>query len=254
MAVEWHFSLEVTQQMRLISWNCKGAFGRKHASVAELAPDVLVLPECGRMRALNNVLNCAPVRSFEWIGDNPRKGLGVVSYGSYSLRVHPSYDPKLRWILPLDVDGPTPFTLIAVWTVPDSADGIYIHSLFRTLEVYAEILRAPRVVIAGDFNQSVLLDKPGSPLNFAEWLVKAETNGFRSTYHLHRNCPHGCEPEKTFYLHHKVEKGHHIDFVFATPSLIETGMDVEVGSHATWCKQSDHMPLTCTFGLRKRPG
>src|SRR5690242_2076381 len=107
------------RQMRLTTWNCKGGFDRKHAAVAALAPDVLVLPECGRLRAVSNVLGAAPVRSFEWVGENHQKGLGVISYGEYSVKVHPAYDPELRWILPLQVSGPVPFLLLAVWTVPD---------------------------------------------------------------------------------------------------------------------------------------
>jgi hypothetical protein len=233
--------------MRLTTWNCKGGFHRKHGAIATLGADVLVLPECGRLSAVNNVLGAAPVRSFEWVGENPRKGLGVVSYGDYFVTVHPAYDPTFRWVLPVDVNGPVSFLLLAVWTVPDPSDGVYVHFLFRALTAYADLIRHRPTIVAGDFNQSVRFDKPGSPLNFAEWLVAADGLGLRSVYHEHRTCAHGGEPEPTFYLQHAQGKPHHIDFVFASQSLMEMVGDVGVGVHSEWAALSDHMPLHCTF-------
>jgi hypothetical protein len=72
---------------------------------------VLILPEAARMNGLTHVLGEAPVNSVEWVGENPRKGLAAVSYGDYALRRHAAYDPQLRWVLPLEVEGPTSFTL-----------------------------------------------------------------------------------------------------------------------------------------------
>lgn len=185
--------------MRLITWNCKGGFRRKHPRVAELFPDVLVVPECDRLTAVEQVLGAPQVRAWDWVGENRRKGLGVVSYGAYALRRHPAYDPTLRWILPLDVTGPLPFTLLAVWAIPDPQDGTYVRVLFRALSVYAELFKGGRVIVAGDFNQSTAFDRPGSPLAFGRWVASAAVLGLRSLYHLSRGCEHGCEPEKTFF-------------------------------------------------------
>jgi hypothetical protein len=59
----------------------------------------------------------APVMSFEWFGTNPQKGLAVLSYGDYAFELHPSYDRRHRWIVPVSVSGPISFLLFAVWTV-----------------------------------------------------------------------------------------------------------------------------------------
>ena len=154
----------------------------------------------------------------------------------------------MRWVLPLRVNGPISFLLLAVWTVPDPAHGIYAHALFRTLVRYEELIQAQPTIIAGDFNQSVRFDKPGSRLNFAEWIAAAEKAGLHSVYHRDRACAHGCESEQTFYLHHAETKGYHIDFVFASSFLIDAVRDVAVGAYSDWAKLSDHVPLGCTFG------
>lgn len=83
--------------MRLITWNCKGAFTRKQAVFSSLEPDVLVVPEAERFDVLGNVIGRPPVRSQEWVGENPKKGLAVVSYGDYSLRT--------TRLMSLDIDG-----------------------------------------------------------------------------------------------------------------------------------------------------
>src|SRR5438876_522013 len=100
--------------MRLITWNCKGAFHRKHDFVAALRPDILIVPECEKVSGITQQFSSAPVQSFEWFGSNPRKGLAVISYGDYALEVHPSYDPRFQWIVPLSVSGPVAFVLFAV--------------------------------------------------------------------------------------------------------------------------------------------
>ena len=95
--------------MRLITWNCKGAFHRKHAFATALRPDILIVPECEKLFGMTQGLHVPDVRSFEWFGSAPRKGLAVISYGDYVLEVHPIYDPRHQWIVPLSVAGPMAF-------------------------------------------------------------------------------------------------------------------------------------------------
>lgn len=224
--------------MRLITWNCKGAFTRKRPAIEALHPDVLVVPEAEKLSTL---------RSVQWFGENPKKGLAVLSYGEYSLDVHDAYDPRHRWIVPIQVSGPMPFLLIAVWAMPHETSRLYVQCLFEALETYKELLRWPRVVWAGDFNNNVALDRRRHALKFADWLARVETMGFRSLYHLHHRCEHGAEPHQTFFLHHDAEKPFHIDFIFAKPDEFPFGYDVEVGEHGAWSKASDHMPVVCSF-------
>jgi len=123
--------------MRLVSWNCKRAFHRKTSFAEELGPDLLVVPECEKPGSITQSFGAKPLRSHHWIGDNPRKGLGVFSFGEYSLEVHSAYDPKHRWILPVRVSGPFSFTLLAVWAMPHGDARSYVQPLIDALENYA---------------------------------------------------------------------------------------------------------------------
>ncbi|MGB8170918.1 MAG: endonuclease/exonuclease/phosphatase family protein [Chthoniobacteraceae bacterium] len=234
--------------MRIITWNCKGAFHRKHDFAVSLRPDILIVPECEKISSIAQSLGSAPVRSFEWFGSNPQKGLAVISYGDYSVDVHPGYDPSHEWIVPLSVSGPTPFILFAVWTVPlGKWGGRYVRPLLAALETYKNAMNGSEIVWAGDFNSNYIFDKPGRRFKFCDFVAILREQGLHSVYHHHRGCEHGEEPDKTFYLHHNAEKGYHIDYVFASERLLPHGVDVSIGSHADWAKRSDHAPLVCDF-------
>jgi hypothetical protein len=172
--------------------------------------------------------------------------LAVPSH-EFRLKVHDSYDPSLRWILPLTVDGPMPFVLFAVWTMPHRETRYYVQCLFEAIEKYHSLLKRPDVVWAGDFNNNVAFDHRDDDLNFANWLAKAGALGFQSLYHLHHRCDHGFESHNTFFLHHNARKNHHLDFIFAKPALYTAGVTVSVGNPRQWLKKSDHMPVTCLF-------
>jgi exonuclease III len=234
--------------MRLIIWNCKGAFHRKHDFVAALRPDILIIPECEKLTAVSQPFDSAPVRSFEWFGSNPRKGLAIISYGNYALEVHPSYDSRHRWIVPLSISGPMTFILFAVWTLPvGDHSGRYVRPLFEAFTFYQPLIDSSEVVWAGDFNSSFLFDEPLSKYKFRDFVALLDQHGLHSLYHHQRECEHGKELDKTFYLYHHADKGYHIDYVFATDRLHPHGFDVSVGSHLDWSKRSDHAPLVCEF-------
>ncbi len=87
------------------------AFARKQDHLLKLKPDVAVIPECES--DIGAAAGC-----WSWVGDkmNPRKGLGVVSYGDYLVsRISPVHDLSLRWIAPIAVTGPHAFFLLAIW-------------------------------------------------------------------------------------------------------------------------------------------
>jgi exodeoxyribonuclease III len=234
--------------MRLITWNCKGAFHRKHDFVAALRPDILIVPECEKVSGVRQPFNSAPVQSFKWFGSNPRKGLAVISYGDYALEVHPSYDSRFQWIVPLSVSGPVAFVLFAVWTLPFGGyGGRYVRPLLEAFEFYKSTIDTSEVIWAGDFNSNFVFDTPSRGYKFCDFVSLLSQRGLHSLYHHQRKCEHGKEPDDTFYHHHNPDKGHHIDYVFAAERLHPRGIDVSIGSHAEWSKRSDHAPLICDF-------
>lgn len=233
--------------MRLVIWNCKGAFRRKYDFMAELRPDILVVPECEKFSDLTEQLGALPLRSREWIGDNSRKGLGVFSYGEYQLALHPNYASQHRWIVPLVVSGPVSFVLFAVWTKPVKTTGSYVQPLFEAFQHYKELINARNVIWAGDFNASYVFDKDYRQYKFRDFVSLLARHDLHSLYHHQRKCSHGEEPDKTFFLYHDPNRGFHIDYVFTRNELFPRGFNVTVGSHADWRQRSDHVPLVCEF-------
>jgi exodeoxyribonuclease III len=236
----------ILSDMRLITWNCKGAFHRKHEFAVALRPDILIVPECEKLSRIQQMLDSRVVRSFEWFGSNPRKGLAVISYGDYKLDVHPSYDPSHRWIVPLSVSGPVPFVLLAVWTLPlGGYSGRYVRPLLEAFECYRTLMLSSEVVWAGDFNSNFVFDRPSRRYKFCDFVDLLRQYGLHSLYHHQNRCEHGEEPDNTFYLYHRVDRGYHIDYVFTTDRFHPHGFDVAIGSHIDWSKRSDHAPLVC---------
>jgi hypothetical protein len=234
--------------MRLIAWNCKGALHKKHAFAAAMRPDILVVPESEKLSGMTQSLELPAIRSFRWFGSNPSKGLAAISYGEYVLEVHPRYEPRHQWIVPLSVSGPVDFVLLAVWTLPiGSRGGSYVRPLYEAFESYGSLTDTSDVVWAGDFNASVAFDTPSRRYKFRDFVALLNRKELHSLYHLQRKCEHGREPDKNFFLHHHASKGHHIDYVFASERLHPHGVAVSIGSHSEWSQRSDHMPLTCDF-------
>jgi hypothetical protein len=71
------------------------------------------------------------------------RGLAVLSYGDYVCEVHPSYDPRHRWIVPVRVSGPASFLLFAVWTVPHSDSKSYVQPFVEAFELYPQPTSSP---------------------------------------------------------------------------------------------------------------
>jgi hypothetical protein len=182
------------------------------------------------------------------VGRIPNKGLGVFSFGDYTISRAAFYNPAHRFILPLEVTGPTSLLLLAVWTVPDE-NGSYVRPLVDAWKEYALHTDGRDVVVAGDFNASVIF--PGKPnYHFSVFLDLVAESGVRSLYHETTNDPHGEENAPTFFMYRKQERPFHIDYVFAGGGLRSRLQSFEVGTHAEWSLHSDHMPLTATFDAR----
>ena len=52
----------------------------------------------------------------------------------------------------------------------------------------------------------------------------------------------------TLYMQRKTEKPYHIDYAFASRSLMKQS-DFNIGKSDTWLKHSDHMPLIFTVSV-----
>ena len=62
-------SIHYNIPMRLITWNCQGAFRKKYLAIASQSPDLAVIPECEHPDKLTWKKGYPPT-SILWMGEN----------------------------------------------------------------------------------------------------------------------------------------------------------------------------------------
>ena len=95
-------------------------------------------------------------------------------------------------------------------------------------------------VFGGDFNNSVIWDKPNNLNNFQNINSKLEDLGFNSAYHSNTNDGFGSEETPTFFHTKQESKKYHIDYLYL--KSLESNL-VELGDYDDWIKLSDHVPI-----------
>src|SRR5258707_2586953 len=100
--------------MRIATWNCNMAFRRKFTRLIALKPDLAIIPECESREFFAAEAAFAP-RSAVWIGDNPRKGLGIFTFGEFRARLDAIHRPDIPYVVPVRISGPVKLRLLAVW-------------------------------------------------------------------------------------------------------------------------------------------
>ncbi|WP_310395618.1 endonuclease/exonuclease/phosphatase family protein [Hymenobacter sp.] len=235
--------------MKIITWNCNMAFRRKAAAILAERPDVLIVPECEHPDKLRFDASVPPATSVVWQGTNPNKGLGVFSYGSYSLRLLDLHNLAFRTVLPLQVNGPVgSFTLLAIWANhPADRDGAYVTQIWKALQHYPASLLAAPVVLAGDFNSNAIWDRPRRVGNHSDVVRHLAERGIHSAYHRHYQQLHGQEQHPTWYMYRHADKPYHLDYCFASQALLDQLQHVEICDPDKWLRHSDHVPVMVSF-------
>ncbi|MGI9412086.1 MAG: hypothetical protein ACR2PM_00340 [Hyphomicrobiales bacterium] len=242
--------------MRLVAWNCNMALHRKFDALLGLEPDIAVVSECAEpARLLQRGLDCAP-HSPVWIGGNPNKGLGVFAFNGYAVGLAEDYQPTLRWVAPVHVEGPHRFNLLAVWA-QNLSGGVSRKKqsgpLRRALSRYRHLLAGDPAFVAGDFNNNVIWDRPGWRINHAVAVAKLEDLGLVSAYHELHDEPQGAETAPTLYWRDRTKHGptYHLDYIFVPRDRIDRITEFRVGSFEDWCgaRLSDHVPVVVDIDL-----
>lgn len=227
--------------MRIITWNCNGALRRKFAKLDALEADVLVIQECeDPARSDRTYRDWAG--NHVWAGDNKNKGIGIFARRDQTVQQMDWSANGLKEFLPVTIDHE--IQLVGVWTKQNwDHDYPYIGQLWKYLELHSPKIEET-TIICGDFNSNQIWDRPGRMWNHSECVRALETRGLRSLYHLAKNEVQGGESAPTFFLHRKITKPYHIDYVFAHEArLRDSQLKVEVGTPTDWLSASDHMPI-----------
>jgi exonuclease III len=231
--------------MKIIEWNCQGAFRKKNDKILALKPDILIVPECENKQKLK-FEKLTPIPSdFFWYGDDENKGIGIFSYSDYKFELLQEFNPKFQYIVPLKVsDSNSSFLLFAVWARDnkEKSNESYIGQVWLAMNYYSHILDFDSIII-GDFNSNQIWDykeRVGNHSAVVEFLNK---HNIVSLYHKKNNANHGQEKEYTFFLYRKLEKPFHIDYAFISKDLISDNCSIEFGNPADWIELSDHIPM-----------
>lgn len=233
--------------MNIVSWNCSQAFRKKVSQLSKMSPDLAVVPECESLEKMNG----AHQQLFSyglWFGDNPNKGLGVFSTFNYELTVHPAYNERFKWVVPIKVGGSEPFLLLAVWTKnhKDNKQS-YIRQLFMALQEYKSILLEETFLVIGDWNSNAIWDRSPGVGNYSTVVKLLRDYGLESAYHIFNGESHGAETQPTYYFRYDRNKPYHIDYCFIPQSWTKCLHSVQVGSYDDWRPFSDHVPLNIQF-------
>lgn len=237
--------------MRLITWNCQGAFRKKADAILKYQPDVLLIQECEHPERLlsNSSINLAT--NVLWFGENRHKGLCVFSFNNYRLQVLDIYKEDFKIVSPIAVTGDGfILTLIAIWANNRSdMDGRYVEQIWKAINHYDDILNGNGIILAGDFNSNTIWDKEHKKGSHSSVVEKLLAKNIHSIYHKHLNQLQGQEEHPTFFLHRNRNKPYHLDYCFASAALYNKIESFEIGLYDQWASFSDHVPLIVNFDL-----
>ena len=239
----------MNRSLKIITWNCQGAFRKKAGFILEHKPDILVVPECEHLDKLVFASDIAAPTSILWFRSSTTKGLGILSYNGFTLKLRRSHNQQLKLIIPIAVTGPhIHFTLYAVWANnPADPDGTYVEQVWKALHHYNRYIKNSKTILAGDFNSNTIWDRKYRIGNHSAVVKRLEKKGIHSTYHHYHKQVQGKELHPTQFTYRHRDKPYHLDYCFVSKDLLDKVSSVEVGDYDTWIKHSDHVPVIVSF-------
>lgn len=235
----------MTAMPRLLSWNVAISLRTKWDAITALTPDIAILPEISRA----DIESLVPERGHrDWIGDNDKKGLGLITFGDYTLERDASFDPKHQFFLPARISGPAKLHLLAVWALNHRNRGELAGQRDATLQAithHREFLDSGELtIVAGDFNHNVIWDKPrATTANFRPVLDALERLGLVSAYHHLHHQAHGQESAHTLNWRHDPNTPYHVDYIFAPRRTLTGDARLQITAPGTGDPSSDHVAL-----------
>lgn len=234
--------------MKLITWNCQGAFRKKLHQLTDLQPTLVAIQECECPTKLRLPGDCPPPDEFLWQGDNLDKGVGLFGYGDLRFTLDERYDPTIRHCIPVRVSGDLDLHLLAIWAMGHQQKArSYVGQVYHAVHHYADFLRERETIVLGDFNSNAIWDHERKISHHSALVQVLADANLVSVYHEYFGEAPGHERQETFYLHRSPHKGYHLDYCFVPKSWLPRLQTVTVGPFDPWCGHSDHTPLVVEF-------
>jgi exonuclease III len=236
--------------MKIVTWNCNGAFRKKIDAISSIPADLYIIQECE-----NPTTVAKPSFQYQeftekhiWIGQNKSRGLGVFVENGHTLaqlELNQDFgESHLKWFLPFSIDRR--FRFVAVWAHRGETGNFrYIGQFYKLLCNNSS--KISNHIFVGDFNSNKIWDYKRSEGDHSMCLKILEKNGIHSVYHTLRNEQQVSEILPTFLLQRNKTKAYHIDYIFSASSHIERTKHFEVGDFDKWLEYSDHVPIVWEF-------
>lgn len=234
--------------LKIITWNCNGAFRKKYKSIAELNPDICVIQECENPDHVYDQEFKQWASNYLWTGVNHHKGLGIFADPSINIERLEWSVQDLQFFLPCRVNSQ--FNLLGVWACKgtNSTDS-YIRQFWQYLQINTDQFRCGEYLIAGDFNSNRIWDKKRRVGNHTDVVNSLDQLGINSLYHKWNSVDQGDEKDATLFMYRNPDKPYHIDYIFGSTEFQRNMGSIMIGSPGTWLQLSDHVPVIAEFKL-----
>ena len=234
--------------MKIITWNCNGAFRNKFEYFFPFEADILIIQECENPVHTNDLKYKTFAKNYFWIGKNKNKGLGIFAKENIlieKLDWSNEYDDhQVNYFLPIIINRKQ--KLLALWAHHnDSPTFEYIGQVWKYLKINHQNI--DNTILVGDFNSNAIWDVWDRWWNHTDVVKSLYDKEVNSAYHSFFNEEQGKETIKTFYLQRNINKGYHIDYCFLPKELLNKLSSVEIGDKDYWLSISDHLPMIVSF-------
>lgn len=242
--------------MKIITWNCNGAFRKKSDFLQDIDWDVAVIQECENPAECKGFVKneglCDFLGNYKWIGDNKNKGLAVFARNN-NIKIDERYsnissefckygdsEHKLKYFLPVQING---HTIIACWChTGDERHFRYIGQCWKYLLLNSNLIDSKTLFI-GDFNANKIWDYETGWWGFSAVNEMLNKKGLYSFYHYSTKEEFGKELTPTFYLQRNRQKCYHIDYAYGNPKTLRGIEILEIPNIDEKALLSDHFPI-----------
>lgn len=234
--------------MKIITWNCNGAFRKKFESLLDFDADLIIVQECENPAETKDKKYVDWAVNYLWVGDTKSKGIGVFAKQNIDLQrlnwsdIYSGH--KVKYFLPCSVNKQ--FELLAVWTHQNNSPNFgYIGQFWKYLQINKRHLT--NTIIAGDFNSNTIWDEWDRWWNHSDVVKELKAVNIESLYHTFTKEEQGKESQPTFFLHRNTLKPYHIDYCFASMQFVDKLNNVTIEPFEKWKHLSDHSPMIIVF-------
>ena len=236
----------MAQKLKILTWNCNGAFRKKYTTLTSAGADIYVIQECENPELSKDEGYKEWAKNAIWVGDNKNKGLGIFVKDGVFITDLQWDTAGLKHFIACRINGE--FNLIVTWCHgADLPNYQYIGQFWKYLQLHK--LKFEKCIIAGDFNSNAIWDKKSRSWNHSDVVRELDEIAVVSLYHKYYEQIQGEEHHPTFYLQKNLQKPYHLDYVFASVDFAAKMIDFNIGLCDDWLVRSDRLPLHVQFEI-----